>query len=72
MRAPVCFVALLALPPSPSPAQAVKQSATEIVETRVERIEPGSIRAEGGSCYTAVLHQGRPGYRPARPGRTAS
>ena len=68
MRAPVCFVALLALPPSPSPAQAVKQSATEIVETRVERIEPGSIRAEGGSCYTAVLHQGRPGDRAPAAG----
>lgn len=61
MKRFVYCVALLALPPTAAFAQVVKRSEREVVETRVERIEPASVRAETGFCYTAVLRQGRPG-----------
>ena len=61
-------VVLLALPPTAALGQDVKQSEKEIVETIVERIEPASVRAEAGFCYTAVLHQGRPGDSEGGPG----
>ena len=64
----VCCVVLLAMPPSAALAQNVKRSEQEIDETTVERIEPASVRAETGFCYTAVLHQGRPGDSEGGPG----
>lgn len=52
---------LLALPTMFASGQVVDQSEKKIRETRVEWIEPISIRADEGFCYVAILRQGRPG-----------